>query len=56
MNKINTLNKKNKPLKIISEGCRIHPAYRARLKVTGLCKECVIVWQARLNLNDLEKS
>ena len=56
MNKINTLNKKNKLLKILSEGCHIHPAYRARRKATVFCKECVIVWQARLNLNDLEKS
>ena len=56
MNKINTLNKKNKPLEIISEGCRIQTVYRARRKAAGLCKECVIVLQARLNLNDLEKS
>lgn len=56
MNKINTLNKKNKLLKILSEVSRIHPAYRARRKVKGLYKECVIVWQERLNLNDLEKS
>ena len=56
MNKVNTLNKKNKLLKILSEGCCIHPAYRARPKAKGLCKECVIVLQARLNLNELEKS
>ncbi|MDA9657308.1 hypothetical protein N9T71_01105 [Alphaproteobacteria bacterium] len=56
MNKINILNKKNKLLKILSDGCRIYPAYGDRRKATGLCKECVIVLQARLNLNDLEKS
>ena len=56
MNKIITLNKKNKLLKILSEDCCIHPVYRARRKATGLYKECVMVWQARLNLNDLEKS
>ena len=56
MKKINTLNKKNKLLKILSEGCRINPVYRARRKAAGLCKESVIVWHARLNLNDLEKS
>ena len=56
MNKINTLKKKYKLLKTLSEGCRIHPAYRARRKAAGLCKECVIVWQARLNLNNLDKS
>ena len=56
MNKINTLKKKNKLMNILSEGCRIQPAYRARRKATGLYKECVIVWQARLNINDLEKS
>ena len=56
MNKINTLNKKNKLLKILSEVCRIRPAYRARWKATGLCEECVIISQAMLNLNVLEKS
>jgi len=40
-------------LEILAEGCRKHPAYRARRKATGNCKECVLVWNARLKLNEL---
>ena len=39
-------------LKILAEGCRKHPAYRARRTATGRCQECVVVWNARLELND----
>ena len=56
MDENNILNKKIKLLKILSEGCKIHPAYRARRKATGRCKECVVVWNARLELNVLEES
>ena len=38
-------------LKILSEGCHIHPAYSARRRSKGSCLECVKVWQARLELN-----
>ena len=38
-------------LKILSEGCNRHPAYRAKRKATGRCDECVKIWQARLELN-----
>mgnify|MGYP004112514719 len=40
-------------LHILAEGCRKHPAYRARRPATGRCEECVIVWNARLKLNDM---
>ena len=40
-------------LKILAEGCRKHPAYRARRTATGRCHECVVVWNARLELNDM---
>ena len=40
-------------LKILAEGCRKHPAYRARRTATGRCQECVVVWNARLELNDM---
>ena len=40
-------------LKILAEGCRKHPAYRARRPATGRCQECVVVWNARLELNDM---
>ena len=56
MNEKVFLNKKIKLLEILSEGCRIHPAYRARRKATERCKECVVVWNARLELNTLEES
>ena len=39
-------------LRIVAEGCRKHPAYRARRKATGRCKECVIVWKARQELEE----
>ena len=40
-------------LKILAEGCRKHPAYRARRPATGRCQECVVVWNARHELNDM---
>lgn len=55
MNEISILKKKNNLLKILSEGCRVHPGYRARRKATERCKECVFVWRARLELNKLEE-
>ena len=42
MNEINILNKKIKLLRVLSEGCRIDPAYRARRKAVERCKECVV--------------
>ena len=43
MGENNILNKKIKLLKILSEGCKIHPAYRAHRK-------------ARLEFNELNES
>ena len=40
-------------LQILAEGCRKHPAYRARRAATQRCQECVVVWNARLELNDM---
>ena len=40
-------------LKILAKGCKKHPAYRAIRKATERCEECVIVWQARVELNAL---
>ena len=48
MSKINQ--RKIELLKILAEGCRKHPAYRARRPATGRCEECMIVWKARLQL------
>jgi len=42
-------------LKILAKGCKRHPAYRAIIKATERCKECVVVWQARVELNKPEE-
>ena len=40
-------------LQVLAEGCRKHPAYRARRAATERCPECVVVWKARCELNEL---
>jgi hypothetical protein len=47
------LNWKIEILRILEEGCRKHPAYRARRAVTQRFQECVFVWNARLELNGM---
>ena len=47
------LNRKIELLRILAEGCRKHPAYRARRAATQRCQECVVVWNARIELNDM---
>jgi len=49
------LEKKIELLKILSKGCKKHPAYRAIRKATERCGECVVVWKARVQLNKLEE-
>ena len=43
-------------LKILAKGCKKHPAYRAIRKATERCKECLLVWEARVELNKLEET
>ena len=43
-------------LKILAKGCKKHPAYRAIRKATERCEECLLVWQARVELNKLEET
>ena len=43
-----------KNLRILAEGCRTHPAYRARRKATGNCEPCIRMYEARLRLNALD--
>jgi hypothetical protein len=43
-----------KLLQILAEGCRKHPAYRARRPATGRCEECVNVWKARLEMTKID--
>ena len=52
----NKLKKQIELLKILAKGCKKHPAYRAIRKATEQCQECVVVWNARLELNELDKS
>ena len=48
--------KKIELLKTLAKGCKKHPAYRAIRKATERCEECVVVWQARVELSALEES
>ena len=41
-------------LKIIDKGCKKHPSYRAIRKATERCEDCVVIWQARVELNEIE--
>ena len=43
-------------LKILAKGCKKHPAYRAIRKAAERFEECVVIWQARVELNALEES
>ena len=42
-------------MKILVDGCKKHPAYRAIRPATGKCAPCVKMWNARLELNKLDK-
>ena len=42
-------------LQILAEGCRKHPAYRARKTATLRFQEYVVVWNARLELNEVNQ-
>ena len=52
----NKLERKLELLKILAKGCKKHPAYRAIRKASKRCEECVVVWQARDDLNVLEEN
>ena len=52
---VDKLKDKVKLLEFLSEGCRRHPAYRAKRKATGRCESCLKIWNARQELNNLEK-
>lgn len=41
-------------LRVLAEGCRKHPAYRARRPATGRCEPCIRMYEARLELNELD--
>ena len=53
--KVENLEKQVELLSILVDGCKKHPAYRAIRPATGNCKPCVEMWQARQELEDLDK-
>ena len=53
--KTDNLEKQVKLLSVLVDGCKKHPAYRAIRPATGRCKPCVVMWQARQELEDLNK-
>ncbi len=44
-----------KNLRLLAEGCRTHPAYRARRRATGNCEPCMRLYEARLRLDELDE-
>ena len=50
----NKLERQVELLRTLAKGCKKHPAYRAIRKATERCEECVVVWQARVELNKLD--
>ena len=49
------LEKRIELLTILVVGCKKHPAYRAIRPATGRCKPCIEMWEARLDLQTLDK-
>ena len=50
------LEKQVELLSILADGCKKHPACRAIRPATGrCCKPCVDMWQARQELEELNK-
>ena len=53
--KTDNLEKQVKLLSVLVDGCKKHPAYRAIRPATGRCKPCVDMWQAKQELEELNK-
>ena len=53
--KTDNLEKQVELLSVLVDGCKKHPAYRAIRPATGRCKPCVDMWQARQELEELNK-
>lgn len=49
------LEKQFELLRILANGCKKHPAYRAIRPATGRCQPCVEMWWARQELEELNK-
>ena len=52
---VESLKKQIQLMRVLVAGCKKHPAYRAIRPATGNCEPCVKMWEARLELNDMEK-
>ena len=52
---VESLKKQVQLMRVLVDGCKKHPAYRAIRPATGNCEPCVKMWKARLNLKKLEK-
>ena len=52
---IESFKKQLQLMEILVDGCKKHPAYRAIRPATGNCEPCVKMWDARLELNELEQ-
>ena len=48
----NKLKKQIELLKMLAKDCKKHPAYKAIRKATERFEECVIVWNAILQINE----
>ncbi|MGC6390973.1 MAG: hypothetical protein ACON5C_04070 [Alphaproteobacteria bacterium] len=46
------INKQVALLEVLALGCKKHPSYRAIRKATGKCDDCVVVWNARQELQN----
>ena len=53
--KVKNLEKQVELLSILVDGCKKHRAYRTIRLATGHCTPCVEMWQARQELEDLDK-
>ena len=49
-----SIQKQIRLMKILVDGYKKHPAYRAIRPATGKCEPCVKMWNARLELKKLE--
>ena len=52
---VESLKKQLRLMEILVDSCKKHPAYQAIRLATGNCEPCMKMWNARLELNDLEK-
>ena len=49
------LEKQVELLNVLFDGCKKHPEYRTIRPATGRCNPCVDMWQARQELEELNK-